>query len=304
MVPDTKPAPKKSTGFLGKIRKNREGSTNKKGRSDETKPRSYETEYHPTENGRMSRSGSKDLLADMPTSGPGRQGTIRKNSLKKKKRKDTNPNVVIPPGLTSAALGGDRRTSMIPGDVLADGTQIADDTYGMIAFADKIDEYYYGVRIFPGQDPANVWVGWVTPQYHSYSTTFNATEAVRKCRFSDLDQHGVTAETTEYRNCFMLNAMELLNAVPDAINTKVSGLLIGCVIDTSIGELSFYAAGQDTNMKFKLEPGAMLYPAVFVTPTSSEIFQFELGRIKPGAMLYPAVFVTPTSSEIFQFELG
>uniref|UniRef100_A0A914PXF9 B30.2/SPRY domain-containing protein n=1 Tax=Panagrolaimus davidi TaxID=227884 RepID=A0A914PXF9_9BILA len=284
MVPDTKPAPKKSTGFLGKIRKNREGSTNKKGRSDETKPRSYETEYHPTENGRMSRSGSKDLLADMPTSGPGRQGTIRKNSLKKKKRKDTNPNVVIPPGLTSATLGGDRRTSMIPGDVLADGTQIADDTYGMIAFADKnkkfIDEYYYGVRIFPGQDPANVWVGWVTPQYHSYSTTFNATEAVRKCRFSDLDQHGVTAETTEYRNCFMLNAMELLNAVPDAINTKVSGLLIGCVIDTSIGELSFYAAGQDTNMKFKLEPGAMLYPAVFVTPTSSEIFQFELGRIK------------------------
>lgn len=56
----------------------------------------------------------------------------------------------------------------------------------------------------------------------------------------------------EYRNCYMLNAMDLLNAVPDIANTKVSGLLIGCVIDTSVGELSFLAAGRDTGMKFKV----------------------------------------------------
>lgn len=58
--------------------------------------------------------------------------------------------------------------------------------------------------------------------------------------------------SVEYRNCYMLNALELLNAVSDSPNTKVSGLLVGCIIDTSVGELSFTAAGQDTGMKFKV----------------------------------------------------
>lgn len=51
----------------------------------------------------------------------------------------------------------------------------------------------------------------------------------------------------------MLNALDLLNAVSDSANTKVSGLHIGCLIDTSVGELSFIAAGQDTGMKFKVK---------------------------------------------------
>lgn len=89
----------------------------------------------------------------------------------------------------------------------------------------------------------------------------------------------------------MLNAAELFNAVSDSANTKVSGLLIGCVIDVSIGELSFLAAGQDTGMKFKIEPGAILNPAVFFTPTSSEILQFELGRVK---------YTLPISSIMFK----
>ncbi len=38
---------------------------------------------------------------------------------------------------------------------------------------DIIDEYYYGVRIFPGQDPAHVYVGWVTPGFHGYTTEFD-----------------------------------------------------------------------------------------------------------------------------------
>lgn len=29
----------------------------------------------------------------------------------------------------------------------------------MQQLADQIDEYYYGVQIFPGQDPAHVWIG-------------------------------------------------------------------------------------------------------------------------------------------------
>lgn len=63
---------------------------------------------------------------------------------------------------------------------------------------------------------------------------------------------GTLIENTEYRNCYVLNAKNLLDAAPDATNTKVSGLLIGCIIDTSIGELSFLAAGCDTGIKFKV----------------------------------------------------
>lgn len=50
----------------------------------------------------------------------------------------------------------------------------------------------------------------------------------------------------------MLNALDLLNTVSDSANTKVSGLLIGCIIDTSVGELSFMVAGQESGLKFKV----------------------------------------------------
>ncbi|KAE9546343.1 hypothetical protein FO519_010445, partial [Halicephalobus sp. NKZ332] len=166
-LPDGKPQHKKS-GFLGKIRKSKDENGRKKSKMDDK---------HEHENGNVSRSGSKDALNDMPTSGPGRQGTTMRTSLKKKKRKETNPNIQVPPGLIAASNIPDRRPSMCPPEMIGDGTQIADDTYGMIALSDRIDEYYYGVRIFPGQDPANVWIGWVTPQYHAHSTTFNVNEA-------------------------------------------------------------------------------------------------------------------------------
>lgn len=34
-------------------------------------------------------------------------------------------------------------------------------------------QYYHSVRVFAGQDPASLWVGWVTPDYHYYSKNFN-----------------------------------------------------------------------------------------------------------------------------------
>lgn len=49
-----------------------------------------------------------------------------------------------------------------------------------------------------------------------------------------------------------MNAAELLQSVPDPGNTKVAGLLIGCIIDTSVGELSFLASKQDTGFRFKV----------------------------------------------------
>ena len=50
----------------------------------------------------------------------------------------------------------------------------------------RLFQFYFGLRIMPGQDPANVWVGWVTPQYHSFAASFVDAEAVRKCRFAEV----------------------------------------------------------------------------------------------------------------------
>ncbi|CAB1342595.1 unnamed protein product, partial [Coregonus sp. 'balchen'] len=37
----------------------------------------------------------------------------------------------------------------------------------------SITTYYHSVRVFAGQDPASVWVGWVTPDYHYHSKQFS-----------------------------------------------------------------------------------------------------------------------------------
>ncbi|KHN75295.1 Ryanodine receptor 44F [Toxocara canis] len=246
-----------------------------------------------------SSAASKDMLShDMPLSGPGRQSMLKKGSLKKKKKKEAAQASPIP---HASLLMENRRPSILAletGPAAAEGSVPEDDVQAMNELADQIDEFYYGVRIFPGQDPASVWIGWVTPKYHFHSPNFNLSEAVRRCRFQEIDQYGNSMQSLEYRNCYVMNAAALLQAVPDAANTKVSGLLIGCIIDTSIGELSFLAAGQDTGIRFRLEPGAMLYPAAFVAPTSSEILQFELGRIKYTFPLSSAMFKSTRKSLI------
>ncbi|EJD76290.1 ryanodine Receptor TM 4-6 family protein [Loa loa] len=214
---------------------------------------------------------------DMPRSGPGRsRRLIGSDKLKKKNER----------------LLEHRRPSLaaLEQSVTVEGNVPSYDVQPMIELSDKIDEFYYAIRIFPGQDPANVWVGWVTPKYHFYAERFVIGEAVRRCKYQEINKNVNEGESLEYRNCYVMNAAELLQSVPDSGNTKVSGLLIGCIIDTSIGELSFLASKQDTGFRFKLEPGAILYPAAFVAPTSAEVLQFELGRIKYTFPLSSAMF--------------
>ena len=66
----------------------------------------------------------------------------------------------------------------------------------------------------------------------------------------------------------------------DSGKRMAPGLLIGCHVDTSTGILSFTVNGKDVANKFQVEPGAMLFPAVFSEPTNKEMFQFELGRMR------------------------
>lgn len=70
----------------------------------------------------------------------------------------------------------------------SEGSELENDMdyYEMAAMADSIDEYHYAVRIFPGQDPQQVFVGWVTPGFHFSPKTFD-TKKVRHVIVSTLD---------------------------------------------------------------------------------------------------------------------
>lgn len=57
----------------------------------------------------------------------------------------------------------------------------------MNAWAEQVDEYYYSVRIFPGQDPSQVFVGWMTPGFHSKENHFD-TKKIRHSVVSVLDE--------------------------------------------------------------------------------------------------------------------
>lgn len=52
-----------------------------------------------------------------------------------------------------------------------------------------INEYFYGIRIFPGQDPTHVYVGWVTTQFHLHSKDFNQSR-VRVSTVHIMDEYG------------------------------------------------------------------------------------------------------------------
>ncbi|CAK5073642.1 unnamed protein product [Meloidogyne enterolobii] len=302
LSPEERKATKKSSGgILGRIRQKQQQKDEVK-RHQRTTDDTYGLKGLDTISASgISRADAAEITGEMPSSGPGRQPTIvarRTSPLKKRfgvgKRHQPMPamsSTVIPliemrePSL----VDGTQRFSLVaPAEEVG---PVLDDVLSMQEMGDQIDEYYFGVRIFPGQDLSNVWVGWVRPQFHAYDKQFNAENSVRRSRYTELDHQGDTAGSIEYRNCYMLNAAELLSTVADPSNTKVSGLLIGCLIDTAIGELAFYAQGQDTGMRFKLEPEALLFPSVFVQPTSQEILQFELGRIK---------FTYPLSSAVFK----
>lgn len=88
--------------------------------------------------------------------------------------------------------------------------------------------------------------------------------------------------SSETRSCYVVNAQDLLNAVSeqDSSSSKMSGLMVGCAVDVASGHLTFTANGKEIDYFSIVEPDTLLYPAVFVSPTCKEAFQFELGRVK------------------------
>ncbi|XP_065778312.1 ryanodine receptor 2 [Muntiacus reevesi] len=167
-------------------------------------------------------------------------------------------------------------------DVLADER----DDYDYLM---QTSTYYYSVRIFPGQEPANVWVGWITSDFHQYDTGFDL-DRVRTVTVTLGDEKGKVHESIKRSNCYMVCAGESLSPGQGRNN---NGLEIGCVVDAASGLLTFTANGKELSTYYQVEPSTKLFPAVFAQATSPNVFQFELGRIKN---------VMPLSAGLFKSE--
>ncbi|KAM9345211.1 ryanodine receptor 2-like [Symphorus nematophorus] len=136
--------------------------------------------------------------------------------------------------------------------------------------------YHYSVRVLPGQEPFNVWVGWVTSDFHQHDMTFDA-DSVHTVTVTLGDDSGKVQESVKRCNCYMVCAGE---ATGLSQSRRSSGLEIGCLIDTGTGLLTFTSSGVEMATFYQVEASTKLFPAVFVKPTTSNMFQFEVGRIK------------------------
>uniref|UniRef100_A0A671VHQ7 Uncharacterized protein n=1 Tax=Sparus aurata TaxID=8175 RepID=A0A671VHQ7_SPAAU len=156
-------------------------------------------------------------------------------------------------------------------------------------FSPKRVTHYYSVRIFPGQEPSSVWVGWVTSDFHQHDPGFDLHN-VRTVTVTLGDEKGKVHESIKRSNCYMVWAGESSSPGQGRNN---NGLEIGCLVDTTNGLLTFTANGKELSTYYQVEPSTKLFPAVFAKATSPNVFQFELGRIKN---------VMPLSAGLFKSE--
>lgn len=111
------------------------------------------------------RDQSKDKLKDqrMPEPEP-RKGTMQQRTVARSPTmRASNADV-----RGAAQMAAERKSMGSPQGVESFGNEVYDADCLKL-----INEYFYGVRIFPGQDPTHVYVGWVTTQYHVHSKEFN-----------------------------------------------------------------------------------------------------------------------------------
>ncbi|NXH91733.1 RYR2 protein, partial [Edolisoma coerulescens] len=174
-------------------------------------------------------------------------------------------------------------------DVLADDR----DDYDYLM---QTSTYYYSVRIFPGQEPANVWVGWITSDFHQYDTSFDL-DRVHTVTVTLGDEKGKVHESIKRSNCYMVCAGESLSPGQGRNN---NGLEIGCLVDAASGLLTFTANGKELGTYYQVEPSTKLFPAVFAQATSPNVFQFELGRIKNVMPLSAGLFKSEHKNPVSQ----
>ncbi|XP_061823091.1 ryanodine receptor 2 isoform X7 [Nerophis lumbriciformis] len=170
-------------------------------------------------------------------------------------------------------------SSRLSEDVMADDREDFE-------FLMQASTHSYSVRIFPGQEPSNVWVGWVTSDFHQYDPHFQLNK-VQTVTVTLGDEKGKVHESIKRSNCYMVWAGESNSPGQGRRN---NGVEIGCLVDTANGLLSFTTNGKELSTYYQVEPSTKLFPAVFAKATSPSVFQFELGRIKNVMPLSAGLF--------------
>ncbi|KAG0431614.1 hypothetical protein HPB47_021626, partial [Ixodes persulcatus] len=203
-----------------------------------------------------------------------------------------------PSGLGGGGIprtGSSRRPSLAPAPPPADDTGDRLDP----SVLDLVDEYFYGLRVFPGQDPSHVYCGWVTTTYKYHDRSFSNAK-VRKVAYHGLSEDGLVHQVLERQNCYMVCAGQLaaeLSHGEAGSRSANQGMYVGCHIDLATGMLTFSADGHMTRHRFKMEPGTKLYPAAFFEATSKEVLQFELGHT-PTTLPLSAALLHNTSRHL------
>nr|XP_020441896.1 ryanodine receptor 3-like [Monopterus albus] len=162
----------------------------------------------------------------------------------------------------------------------------------------SITTYYHSVRVFAGQDPASVWVGWVTPDYHYYNNNFNLSKN-RTVTVTLGDERGRVHESVRRSNCYLVWGGDVTSTAHTSTRSNVD-LEIGCLIDLATGLVAFMANGKEISTHYQVEPNTKLFPAVFVRPTSPNLFQFELAKIKNAMPLSSAIFKSEHNNPVPQ----
>uniref|UniRef100_A0A665TL55 Ryanodine receptor 3 n=1 Tax=Echeneis naucrates TaxID=173247 RepID=A0A665TL55_ECHNA len=161
----------------------------------------------------------------------------------------------------------------------------------------SITTFYHSVRVFAGQDPASVWVGWVTPDYHYYSKNFSLNRT-RTVTVTLGDERGRVHESIQRSNCYMVCGADAVG--PSSSGRSNSDLEIGCLIDLATGLVSFTSNGKELPTTYQVEPNTKLFPAVFVRPTCANLFQFEFVKIKDAMPLSSAIFSSENRNPVPQ----
>ncbi|KAM6946397.1 ryanodine receptor 1-like [Aplochiton taeniatus] len=147
--------------------------------------------------------------------------------------------------------------------------------------------YYYSVRVFAGQEPSGVWVGWITPDYHQYDPHFDLSK-VRNVTVTVGDDKGNIHDSMKRSNCYMVWGGEFSSSQQTRVSQE--DFVIGCLIDLDTGLMNFTANGKEINTFYQVEPNTKLFPAVFVLPSSQNMIQIELGKLKNIMPISAAMF--------------
>jgi hypothetical protein len=135
------------------------------------------------------------------------------------------------------------------------------------AINEHVHEYYYAVRILPGQNPRSVFIGWVTSRFKPIlqkenlpddtiiTPTNKLSKLIRRCTITQTGEDGSILESASRQDAYMFCASDLLENMPDQESVArrvVNGLVIGCLCDVSTGQLTFYVNGKEAAQKLEV----------------------------------------------------